>query len=263
MIRILHEHALSPYAQKVRIMLREKGLPFEQRVPELLGTGDSVDYARISPRMEVPALTDGDNTFFDSTIILEYLEETYPDPPMRPADPVARARLRTIEEVCDTHWEAINWGLGELRFFGRGGKALGPTLRAAAEKELALLYLWLEGELGDAEWLTGDRFGWGDIAALPYVTMSSMFGIDPPAGSKVSAWLERGRARPSVAKTVEEALETIPWMETLEAVVAGEGFRRHFRDHRLEWMIRSGGLQVVIDGLTAGDVRFTDLSRFA
>ena len=56
----------------------------------------------------------------------------------------------------------------------------------------------------DDPWLTGERFGWGDLAALPYVTMSDMFGIAPPAGSELAAWLARAVQRPSVALTVEE-----------------------------------------------------------
>jgi glutathione S-transferase len=255
---VLYEHPLSPYAQKIRILLREKGLPFEARMP---GAGDPA-LGQVSPRLEVPALAHDGHVLFDSTIILEYLEETFPDPPMMPAAPVERARARTIEEVCDTHWEAINWGLGEIRFFRRGGDAVGPTLRAAAEEQVGHMHAWLGALLGGAEWLAGDRFGWGDLAALPYVTMSSMFGCEPPAGSALAAWLARGRARPSVAKTVDEALETIPGMEGLAQVLAAGAFKRQFRDHRLEWMIRSGGLQVVLDGLAADDIRFTDLSGF-
>lgn len=261
---VLYEHPLSPYAQKIRILLREKGLPFEARMPSTIGSGaEDADLAGVNPRLEVPGLLHRGNTFFDSTIILEYLEETFPEPPMMPATPVARARARTIEEVCDTHWEAINWGLGEIRFFGRGGATLGPVLRAAAEQQVGHMHAWLGTLLGDAEWLNGERFGWGDLAALPYVTMSSMFGIEPPAGSPLAAWLARGRARPSVAATVEEALATLPGMEGVSQLVASGAFKRQFRDHRLEWMIRSGGVQVVLDGLAADDIRFTDLARFA
>lgn len=259
----LYEHPLSPYAQKIRILLREKNLPFELATPANVGSGASGGgLADLNPRLEVPALTHNGRTYFDSTIILEYLEETFPNPPMMPKEPADRARARMIEEVCDTHWEAINWGLGEVRFFGRGGETLGPQLRAAAEAQLAHLYAWLDGELGGAQWLNGDRFGWADLAALPYVTMSRLFGI-PPTTARLSAWLARCEARPSVSKTVEEALATIPFMEQLGGILSSGAFKRQFRDHRLEWMIRSGGVQVVLDGLKNDDIRFTDLALFA
>jgi glutathione S-transferase len=261
---LLYEHPLSPYAQKVRILLREKGQAFEARRPSRLGrSADNPELAELNPRLEVPALVHEGQTIFDSTVILEYLEERFPSPPMMPSSPAQRARVRMIEEVCDTHWEAINWGLGEVRFFRRGGEALGPRLREAAVEQVGHMYRWLEGLLGSSPWLNGERFGWGDLSALPFATMSGMFGIEPPAGSTVADWLQRSRQRPSVGQTVDEALATIPGMDAIGDALKAGTFRRQFRDHRLEWMIRSGGLQVVIDGLANGDIRFTDTARFA
>jgi len=261
---LLDQHPLSPYAQKVRILLREKGLAFECRTPDGLGSGaDNPDFVQRNPRFEVPALTHNGATIFDSTIILEYIEECFPTPPMMPAGAVAKARMRMIEEVCDTHYEAINWGLGELRFFGRGDEGMRQTLYAVAVEQVGQMHAWLQTLLGDESWLSGASFGWGDLCALPYVTMSSMFGLPPAAGSRLEAWLERGMKRASVAETVAEALAVIPIMETRTEAVKLGGFKRHYRDHRLEWMIRSGGLQVVLDGLANDNIRFTDLARFA
>ena len=261
---ILHDHPMSPYAMKVRVMLREKGIPFEARLPEGLGSGqDGTGLGEMNPRVEVPALETGNGTLFDSTIILEYLEDAFPEPPMMPASPMARARMRMIEEVCDTHYEAINWGLVELRYFGRASGELEATLRANAATEIAHLNAWLDGQLGQQEWLNGERFGWGDLAALPVVFTAELHGIAPPAGSALSAWLKRCVARPSVAATTAEALAVIPQLEALSGALTLGGFRRHYRDHRLEWMIRAGGLQVVLDGLAADNLRFTDLSRFS
>lgn len=261
---LLYDHPLSPYAQKVRILLREKGLPFTTLLPAALGTGGAgAKFARLNPRQEVPALQVGDTAIYDSTIILEYLEETWPDPPMMPAAPIDRARMRTIEEVCDTHWEAINWGLGELRFFKRGEGTSAPVLRAAAERQVAQMHDWLANLLGDSEWLTGERFGWGDLAAVPYVVMSEMFGIAPAPGSALAAWLARTVARPSVADTIREARESTAAMADVARLVTSGAFKRQFRDHRLEWMIRSGGIDVVLAGLRDDNIRFTDLGAFA
>jgi len=264
MTLILHEHPLSPYAQKIRIMLREKGLAFEARVPEGLGSGaDPTNYAQANPRVEVPALVHDDVVIYDSTIILEYIEETWPEPAMLPRAPAERARQRIIEDVFDTHWEAINWGLGEIRFFKRGGDTLGPVMRKASEEQIAHLYTWLGNQLGSRPWLAGDSFGWADIAAVPYVTMTALMGLAPPVGSTVADWYARVRARPSVVSTEAEAMAVIPAMDTLLPLLESGAFRRHVRDHRLEWMIRSGGLQVVADGIAANNIRFTDFARFA
>src|SRR5579864_9354927 len=108
----LYEHPLSPYAQKVKIALREKGIAFEAKLPDGIGAGGAAgEFAEASPRGEVPALIDGAARNFDSTIILAYIEDKWPPPAMLPADAAERARVRMIEEVMDTHFEPINWGL--------------------------------------------------------------------------------------------------------------------------------------------------------
>src|SRR5580658_7459661 len=96
----LYDHPLSPYCQKVRISLREKRLPFELALPGGLGAGGAAgDFAAANPRAEVPTLIDGEARVFDSTIILEYLDDAYPTPAMLPAGAADRARVRMIEEV--------------------------------------------------------------------------------------------------------------------------------------------------------------------
>ena len=108
-----------------------------------------------SPRLEVPALVDGDAKVFDSTIILEYLEDKWPKPPMLPATPAERARARTLEEICDTHYEAINWGLFEIRVFGRAKGELADAMIARAGEQIAGLNAYLDRALGDAEYFNG------------------------------------------------------------------------------------------------------------
>ena len=56
---VLYEHPLSPYAQKVKIALGEKGISFESRLPDLLG-GNLAEFAPLNPRLEVPSLVDGE-----------------------------------------------------------------------------------------------------------------------------------------------------------------------------------------------------------
>ena len=256
---ILFEHPLSPYAQKVKIALREKGLPFELRVPDGLGSGAgySADFAGTSPRIEVPALIDGDTRVFDSTIILEYLEDEYPSPPLRPVSAAARARARMIEDAMDTHYEAINWGLIEIRFMGRVGDELAAKLRARAAEQTAAWRRWLNATLDDAPWFGGESFGWADLSVVPYINCSESFGLPPEPGSPLAAWLARVNARPAVAQTASEAAAAIPTLEGLDALVRDGSFKREYRDYRLEWMIKSGGLEVVLEGLAKDNIRFS------
>ena len=255
---LLYEHPLSPYAQKVKIALREKNLPFDLLLPAGLGsgTGASQDFAAASPRIEVPALVDGDARVFDSTIILEYIEDKWPEPPLLPRTPAARARARMIEDAMDTHYEAINWGLIEVRFMGRTTAELAAKLRAQASTQCAAWRRWLTSELGNAPWFGGETFGWADLAVVPYINCSASFGVPPEAGSPLAAWLARVNARPAVAQTAQEASDAIPGLEGLDELVRQGLFKREYRDHRLEWMIRSGGLQVVLDGIAKDNIRF-------
>ncbi|HEY3800180.1 MAG TPA: glutathione S-transferase family protein [Caulobacteraceae bacterium] len=253
----LYDHPLSPYAQKVRIALREKGVDFEYAVATGVGAGGaSGDFAAANPRAEVPALVDGEVRIFDSTIILEYIEDRWPTPALLPATPAERARVRMIEEVMDTHYEAINWGLGELNWFRRAEGELAETLKAAAARQTQGFLTWLEDQLGDRPWFNGETFGWGDLSVAPYVISSYGLGHKPGDSSRVAAWLAKVRARPSVEETVAEARNFRAIGQVADALSAGT-FKREYRDHRLEWMIKSGGMEVVLKGLEAGNIRFT------
>lgn len=258
---LLFDHPLSPYAQKVRMLLREKGLAFAVTIPDALGSGEDTGYSTHNPRLEVPALQVAGRTLFDSTVICEYLEDAHPRPALRPADPLDRARARTIEDVCDTHYEAVTWGLGEMAFFGRALDR-DEALRAAAARELAALNSWLETQLSPRGWLVGESFGWADLAAAAFVNMAQLLGAGPAKGSRLDTWLDRAASRQSVAATIAEAACAVAGMKHYAGLMAAGNFRRQFRDHRLEWMIRAGGIDVVSEGLKRGNVRFTDLGVF-
>ncbi|HLY79000.1 MAG TPA: glutathione S-transferase family protein, partial [Caulobacteraceae bacterium] len=238
--------------------LREKGVDFEPVTPMGLGAGAGMeDFLAASPRGEVPALVDGDLSVFDSTIILEYIEDKWPTPPLLPATPAERARVRMIEEVMDTHYEAINWAMGEINWFRRAEGEAAEALKATAGRQTAGFLTWLERQLGARPWFNGESFGWGDLAVVPYVAASAGMGFRPPEGRAVATWLARALARPSVAETVGEARGfSTEGSGVAEAVAAGL-FKREYRDHRLEWMMKSGGVDIVMKGLEAGNIRFT------
>lgn len=253
------EHPLSPYAQKVKIALAEKGVPFTVRTPQAIGSGATpADFRAASPRGEVPVLIVDGQSIFDSTVILEFIEDRFPTPALLPADPLARARARMLEEVCDTHYEAINWGLSEITYFRRAEGELADRMRATAGEQIARLNAWLEKQLGEADWFGGETFGWGDLSAVPFVQGASGFGFGPAAGSRLEAWLARARARPSVAAAFNAARDAVVAMTAVAGIVDAGLFKRQYRDHRLEWMIRSGGVEVVLKGLERGNIRFND-----
>ncbi len=251
------EHPLSPYAQKVKIALTEKGVPFANRMPDAIGSGSTPEaFRRANFRGEVPVLTVDGRTLFDSTIILEFIEDRWPEPALLPSDPFERARARTIEEVCDTHYEAITWGLSEINNFKRATGDLAVSMQAKAGEQIGRLNAWLEGELGGAEWLGGERFGWADLSAAPFVQGAAGFGFAPAEGSALERWLHRVRARDSVKASFAAARESLSAMSQVARVVEAGGFKRQYRDYRLEWMIRTGGIEVVRKGLERDNIRF-------
>jgi stringent starvation protein A len=87
---LLYEASGSPYAQKIKIALKQKDVAFEVEVPESLGTGRTDNPFGIdNPRAEVPLLVAGETRVFNSTIILEYIEE--------------RCQTRPCCRACRTH----------------------------------------------------------------------------------------------------------------------------------------------------------------
>src|SRR3989454_5041465 len=165
---LLYEHPLSPYAQKVKIALAEMGVAFERRLPSSPAGRDDA-FAAASPRLEVPARVAGEPRVFDSPIILGYVEDPGPAPPLPPAPPAERARVRMLEELCDTYVEPISWAAMEIRVFKRATGALAERLLARGAEQAAGVQRYLERQLADRPWFNGAAFGWGDLSVVPYV----------------------------------------------------------------------------------------------
>src|SRR5262249_26346651 len=98
----LYEHPLSPYAQKVKIALEEKGIPCAPALPTVFVSAPVCEPR--APPGEVPCLIDGGVVVFISTIFPKSPGKRGPNPPLLPPDPAERARVRMLEELCDTYY---------------------------------------------------------------------------------------------------------------------------------------------------------------
>src|SRR2546427_2313928 len=101
----LYDFLPCPFGQKVRVVLAEKGLSYELAPIDIAqGEQRKRDFLRLNPFGRVPVLVDEDVTVYDSTIINEYLEDEYPEPPLIPTigESGLRARARLFEDFADT-----------------------------------------------------------------------------------------------------------------------------------------------------------------
>lgn len=96
----LHQFRQSAFCEKVRLILAFKRLPFS--VVEVAPGLGQLQLFRLSGQRQVPVLVDGEEVIADSTAIALHLEERFPDPPLLPAEPAARARVLLLEDWADT-----------------------------------------------------------------------------------------------------------------------------------------------------------------
>ncbi len=127
---VLYDYGNSVCCQKVRITLREKGLEWEARRVDLF-TSEQYQpaYLKLNPKGVVPTLVHNDQPIIESTLICEYLDETFPDPPLIPIDPAQRTRMRLWSKMVD---EGLFEGVTELSFsamFRERMRGMAPEMR--------------------------------------------------------------------------------------------------------------------------------------
>jgi glutathione S-transferase len=179
----LYDADRCPYCARIRIVLAEKGLPYETVVVDLDDRPAWI-YEK-NPLGKVPVLEEDDFVLPESAVIMEYLEERYPEPQLWPADPAERAAGRLLLERFDQ----LSRPYYALR---RGEEDAGERLDA----EL----VGLDSLLAGRPFLTGHEFGLADAAYLPWILRAeSMLGVDLDAHPAVAEWAARAGARPSIA----------------------------------------------------------------
>jgi glutathione S-transferase len=195
----LYDFLPCPFGQKVRIALAEKGLTYDLvQVDITKGENRHPDFFRLNPFGRVPVLVDEDTTVYDSTIINEYLEDEYPEPPILPpvGSSAMRARARRLEDFADTSFTPqVGQLMAEL------GK---PDAERSAERLQRLnqaverVLDYLNQELAGAQFLATD-FSVAEIGFIPRLLVLPNLGIE--AGTNrpnVDGWIKRLLERPSL-----------------------------------------------------------------
>lgn len=225
----LYHNDMSLCAQKVRVCLAEKGLEWENRHLVLRAGEHQQDwYIKLNRRAVVPTLIDGDKVVPESNVILEYLDEAYPAPPLMPKDAYGRAKVRLWtkqldEDIHDASAAILSFGIafrhqylerGELgkkmleeipNIFKRErrrdviDKGAGSQHFIIAVERMVLLLDEMEEALVAHRWLASGDYSLADVAFTPYLARLEHLHILDMVGerSHVADWYARCKARPS------------------------------------------------------------------
>ena len=208
---LLYSGPLSLFARKVEIALAVKPFAYERVMVPFTQTAGYApkhpEVLRINPKGQVPVLIDGALELYDSTIILEYLDEIHPAIPFYPRDAAGRAKVRLSELEAD---EILLVPLRKLMFRTEppgpdGAKRLQQEeVARAATTELGVMFGKLDQKLTDTEYLC-DVFSAADIATFMIVHYSLRLG-GPSVGGLVHLkdWYKRLVAMPAFAGVVDE-----------------------------------------------------------
>ncbi|KAF8652126.1 hypothetical protein HU200_063076 [Digitaria exilis] len=198
---VLLDFWVSPFGQRCRIALAEKGIPYEHSEQDLLGKKSELLLKSNPIHKKVPVLLHAGRPICESLVILSYLDDAFPSATsssrdLLPSDPYARAQARFWAAYTDKIYEA------GTRVWKLKGDA-----RAQARDELVQVLRNLDGELGGKEFFGGEEFGFVDVAAVPFVAWLPSyerygeFALEEVA-PRVAAWGRRCRERESVAKSL-------------------------------------------------------------
>jgi glutathione S-transferase len=184
----LYDAARCPYCARVRILLAEKEILYET-VEIDLENRPAWLYEK-NPVGRVPVLEDGDFVLPESRVIMEYLEERHPEPPLLPSGPAERALVRLwferFDELSRPYYRVV--------FEGEAAEAL--------DAELAKL----DATLAASPYLAGSQFSHADIAYVPWIIRAqARAGIDLGRHENLRRWLARLVERRSVAAELEVA----------------------------------------------------------
>lgn len=242
----LYHAGLTACSKKSRICLKEKGLKYESRYVNLSQfEHHDPDYLKLNPNGLVPTLVHDDAVITDSSVINEYLDDVFPEIPLRPADPVERAKCRNMSKLAD---EALgpnmvvtfsqDGGIGKaarsmddaslsevlartpllerkanIEKITRGGGYTESDFAAAREKASAILDK-IEAALDSGPWLAGSSYSLADINMIPFIHRYQQRVVPDLVTAdrlpRLMEWYERVMARPAVIDAFAESDETRP-----------------------------------------------------
>lgn len=242
MMKLFHGW-LSSASRRVRLCLAEKGIAYDSVAIDM-GRQEhhSPEFLAMNPNGVVPALMLAPGRFLhESSTICEYLDDIQPNPPLRPADPYARAVMRNFvrwtDEHCLPHLLILNWSLAlqptasqwnddELQaklariptaerreaWLRIARRPYTAEEKATALDKLLRLPARMEDMLADAPWLLGGAYSLADIAAVPFIARIAELApqaLQADAHPRVQAWWQAVQQRPAFAQARLERFDAV------------------------------------------------------
>ena len=188
------------YSHRVRLALAEKGVTCV--AVEVVAGQCPAQLAEINPYGSLPTLADRDLALYDSTVVMEYLDERYPHPPLLPVYPVARANSRLLIHRIQRDWcSAVDLILNT--------KTKEPA-RVQARKELRESLIGVSPVFADKPFFLSDDFSLVDCCLLPIMWRLPQLGIELPRQAKpLHDYMERNFARPGFQSSLSAVERTL------------------------------------------------------
>ncbi len=199
-----------PFGQKVRIVLAEKGLSYDLvQVDITKGEHRRSEFLRLNPYGRVPVLVDDETTVYDSTIINEYLEDEYPEPPVLPpvGSSALRARARLFEDFADTSFTPqVGQLMAEMDKHEEERSAERvQRLHQGIERMLDYLNHELQGQQ-----FLASEFSVADVGFAPRLLVLPLLGMEPGQNRpNLDGWMKRLLERTSVKNLTGISVEPL------------------------------------------------------
>jgi len=195
-IMTLYSGALDIFSHRVRIVLAEKGVSVDVINIDINDKDKLEELLELNPYASSPTLVDRELVLYDANIIMEYLDERFPHPPLMPVYPVARAKTRLMIHRIDREWSEL------VRKIEQGKAAESQ----AACKELRNYLIKLAPVFNSAAFFLNDEFSLIDCCIAPVLWRLPSWGIIlPPEAKAVTKYAERMFARDSFQASLTEA----------------------------------------------------------
>lgn len=201
-VMTLFSNAACPQSHRARLVLAEKGITVE--VVEVGNESFTEDLVELNPYGSVPTLVDRDLVLYNTQIILEYLDDRYPHPPLMPVDPVARARTKLYVYRMERDWYSL-----------LDGFAMGDKVKAAHARKILRDGLTVIAPIFEQKpFFMSDELTLADCTLLPLLWRLPVYDVELPAEAKpLLKYAERLFARVAFKRSLsvsERELRSLP-----------------------------------------------------